>query len=388
MANALIAFINHRRTREVAAQAAVLLALLAVVGFFVENARENLLKGGIASGFDFLWSTSGLDLPFKLIEYGPQSSYARMLLVGVLNTGLVSVLGIVFATLLGFAIGVARLSRNWLLKSLAGGYIEFVRNIPLLLFVFFWYFGVIRALPAMRDGFNLADLIFLNNRGLYVPAPSAPLAFFWVGAALALGVVAFLALRRWAADRQARTGKPFPFVSAAIGLIVAGPALTALAVTLSIDWMRPTPGGFNVVGGVVLIPEFIALLAALVTYTAGFIAEIVRAGIQAVPAGQTQAAASLGLREGLALRLVVLPQAMRVIVPPLTNQYLNLAKNSSFAAAIAYPDIVSVFVGSVLNQTGQAVEIIALTLAIYLSISLAVSALMNWYNRRIALVTK
>ncbi len=381
-------FINDKRVRDTASQILVIVALLAVVGYFVANARENMVRGGIASGFGFLWTNAGIDLPMKLIDYGAASTYARMLLVGVLNTLLVSVLGIVLASLVGFLVGIARLSRNWLLSRLAYAYVEFVRNIPLLLFVFFWYFGIIRALPPPREGFRLFDLVFLNNRGLTFPSPTSGLAFLAVPAALAVGVAVFLLVRRWALRRQAETGQPFPILEAGAGLIVGLPILAALGAGSAVAWDIPQPRGFNVSGGVVLIPEFVGLLLALVTYTAGFIAEIVRGGILAVADGQRQAARALGLSEGQTLRLVVLPQAMRVIVPPLTNQYVNVVKNSSFAAAIAYPDIVSVFVGSALNQTGQAVEIIAITLAIYLVISLTVSVLMNWYNRAVALPTR
>lgn len=381
-------FLNDKRVRDVASQALVIVVLLAVVGYFVLNARENMTRGGIASGFGFLWSNAGIDLPMKLIDYGPASTYARMLLVGVLNTLLVSVLGIIFATILGFFVGIARLSRNWLLSRLAYGFVEFVRNIPLLLFVFFWYFGIIRALPPPRQGFNFFDLVFLSNRGLTLPSPTEGLAFLAVPAVLALGIAGFVLIRRWAVRRQAETGAPFPVIEAGAVLVIGLPLLTAVVVGASVAWDIPKPRGFNVAGGVVLIPEFIGLLLALVTYTAGFIAEIVRGGIQAVPDGQRQAARALGLSERQTLRLVVLPQAMRVIVPPLTNQYVNVVKNSSFAAAIAYPDIVSVFVGSALNQTGQAVEIIAITLAIYLIMSVAVSILMNWYNRAVALPTR
>lgn len=381
-------FLNDRRVRDVLSQILVVGGLVAVVWYFVGNARENMVRGGIASGFDFLWVNAGIDLPMKLIDYGPASTYARMLLVGVLNTLLVSVIGIVLATILGFVIGIARLSRNWLASKLAGAFIEGVRNIPLLLFVFFWYFGIIRALPPPRSGMNAFDLIFLNNRGLAVPAPESWLPFLAVPAALALGTASFLLLRRWARRRQEATGQPFALVEAGVLLMLLAPVLAAIGAGLAVGWNVPALRGFNVGGGIVLIPEFIALLAALVTYTAGFIAEIVRGGILAVADGQRQAARALGLSEGQTLRLVVIPQAMRVIVPPLTNQYVNLVKNSSFAAAIAYPDIVSVWVGSALNQTGQAIEIIAMTLAIYLVLSLAVSALMNWYNRAVALPTR
>ncbi|MBI1243975.1 MAG: ABC transporter permease subunit [Alphaproteobacteria bacterium] len=381
-------FLYDARVRDWLAQLAVAGAIFLLLWFFVENASENMVKAGIASGFDFLWRTSGIDVPFRLFEYGPQDRNIDLLYVGIANTVLVSVLAMVFATVLGFAVGVARLSRNWLLSTFAGIYVEFVRNIPLLLFVFFWYFGVVRALPPPRASLDLGGIFFLNNRGLSIPTPEHAGPFGYVLAAFVLGFAAFLALRLWGAGRQAATGRPFPVVPAGLALVVALPGLAALAAGLSTPWNVPVLTGFNFRGGFALIPEFVALLFALVTYTAGFVAEIVRGGILAVSRGQTEAAASLGLRPGQILRLVVIPQAMRVMVPPMTSQYLNVLKNSSFGAAIAFPEIVSVFMGSALNNTGQAIEIIAIVLGIYLAVGLVVSAFMNWYNARIALVTR
>jgi general L-amino acid transport system permease protein len=384
----LVRLVNDRKVRGYIAQALVLGAVAAVLWFFVANAIDNLRRGGIASGFAFLDTVSGVEVPFRLIDYSASGTYARLLLVGVLNTLLVSALGIVAATILGFAIGIARLSNNWLLARISEAFIEFVRNIPLLLFVFFWYFGIIASLPVARESFNLLDTVFLNRRGLYIPAPDSWLVFLAAPLAAALGAALTWALARWAAARQAATGRGFPLFSVATLLLVGPPAVVLVVACLSIGWDYPALRGFNFRGGLTLIPEFVALFAALATYTAGFIAEIVRGGIQSVSDGQRQAAAALGLKRGLILRLVIIPQAMRVIIPPLTSQYLNLIKNSSFGAVIAFPEIVSVFVGSTLNQTGQAIEVIALTLAIYLTISLAVSALMNFYNRKMALVTR
>jgi len=382
-------WMRDREVRGWIAQGGVLLAIVLLLAFFVINASQNMVKSGIASGFGFLSTNTGIDVNFKLVDYGPASSYSRLLLVGVLNTLLVSAIGIVLTTILGFLVGIARLSQNWLLSVLSGAFIELVRNIPLLLFVFFWYFGIIRALPGPRESIVVFGGVFLNNRGLYLPAPaSSAIVFLAVPGALAAGLALFWLVRRWARARQARTGAPFPLVAAGITLLVGFPLLAAVLATLASDWDVPVPRGFNLRGGTSVTPEFVALLVALATYTAGFIAEIVRSGILSVAEGQLQAAAALGLRPGQTLRLIVVPQALRVIVPPLTGQYLNLIKNSSFAAAIAYPDIVSVFVGSTLNQTGQAIEVIAITLGIYLLINLAVSAFMNWYNARVALVTR
>ncbi len=381
-------FLYDARVRDWLAQIAVAGGIVLLFWYFVANASENMVKAGIASGFDFLWRTSGIDVPFRLFQYGPQDRNVDLLYIGIANTILVSLLAMVFATLLGFAVGVARLSKNWLLSAFAGFYVEFVRNIPLLLFVFFWYFGVVRALPPPRASIDVAGTFFLNNRGLYVPTPENPGVFGPALAVFGLGIAAFLALRYWGARRQAETGRPFPVVAAGLALVAGLPLLLAIAAGFSTAWSVPVLTGFNFRGGFALIPEFVALFFALVTYTAGFVAEIVRGGILAVGKGQTEAAASLGLKPGQALRLVVIPQALRVMVPPMTSQYLNVLKNSSFGAAIAYPEIVSVFMGSALNNTGQAIEIIAIVLGIYLAVGLVVSGFMNWYNARIALVTR
>lgn len=388
MSPALRRWFYDARVRAWISQAAVAGGLFATIWYFVANASENMVKAGIASGFDFLWRTSGIDVPFRIVEYSPQGNILSLLWVGVANTLLVALLGMVFATILGFLIGIARLSKNFLLRSLAGGYVEFVRNIPLLLFVFFWYFGVIRALPPPRASWDLGGLAFLNNRGLYVPSPTDPSAFAGFPIVLAIAAVCFLLVRRWARKRQADTGEAFPLWIAGVALFGVAPVMALILGTISTAWDTPALRGFNFRGGFVLIPEFVALFAALVTYTAGFVAEVVRGGILAVGKGQKEAALSLGLTPGQTLRLIVIPQALRVMVPPMTSQYLNLLKNSSFGAAIAYPEVVSVFMGSALNATGQAIEIIAITLAIYLSIGLAVSAFMNWYNARLALVTR
>jgi general L-amino acid transport system permease protein len=382
------AVLYDRKSRDVLLQALLIAALLATLWFFVSNVRDNLARSGIQSGFGFLWVTSGVDVQMHLIDYSASATYGHMLVVGILNTLLVSVLGIVIASVLGFAIGIARLSNNWILSTLCGVFIEFVRNIPLLLFVFFWYFGIIRALPSPRASLSLFGGAFLNNRGFSIPWPEDVGPFLSLPIAFGVAVLVMLALRRWSVHRQETMGGGFPWLEVGLALMVGLPLLALVAAGLSVSWDVPQLRGFNYRGGVVLIPEFVALLAALSTYTAGFIAEIVRGGILAVSDGQRQAAQAMGLSRWQVLRLVVLPQAMRVIVPPLTSQYLNLIKNSSFGAAIAYPEIVKVFVGSTLNQTGQAVEIIAMTLAIYLTINLATSAFMNWYNKRVALVTR
>ncbi|BBK34413.1 general L-amino acid transport system permease protein [Stella humosa] len=378
--------LHDGRVRGWLAQAGIALGVVGLVWFFVDNAGENLARSGVATGFDFMGARSGVDIDFKLIQYGPDSSYGRLLLVGIANTLFVSFFGILLATVLGFAVGIGRLSGNWLLAGFSTIYVEAVRNVPLLLFVLLWYYLVIRGLPAPRQSIDLAGMGFVNNRGIFLPSPTDPSPFQAVIVALAVGVAATWLLRRWARSRQDATGQPFPTVLAGVGLVAGLPLAAALVAATMTAWNWPALSRFGVRGGTTVIPEFLALLAALGTYTAAFIAEIVRGGILSVTRGQREAAAALGLNRRQILRLVVLPQAMRVIIPPLTSQYVNLIKNSSYAAVIAYPEIVSVFVGSALNNTGRAVEIIAITLAIYLAINVSVSLLMNWYDARTRMV--
>lgn len=381
-------FWNDPRIRSIGFQCIALLGVVAFGLYLFHNTQTNLQQRGIASGFGFLSSPAGFGIIQHLLPYSESDSYGRVFWVGLFNTLLVSALGIFLATLLGFIIGIARLSKNWLVAKLAMAYIEVFRNIPLLLQIFFWYFAVLRAMPAPRQSVNLGDVLFLNLRGLYVPAPVFETGFWVVLVALLAAVAATVVLHRWARRRQELTGKRFPVVATSLGLVLGLPGLAFAAAGFPLSWEYPELQGFNFQGGLVVIPELAALLAALSIYTAAFIAEIVRAGIQAVSHGQTEAAYSLGLRPSYTLRLVVIPQALRVIIPPLTSQYLNLTKNSSLAAAIGYPDLVSIFAGTVLNQTGQAIEVIAITMAVYLTISLLISLLMNWYNRRVALVER
>lgn len=367
------------------------LAVVVVVAFgwflFV-NTQANLAHRGITSGFGFLDNAAGFGISQHLIDYSESDSYGRVFWVGLLNTLLVSVIGIILATLIGFALGVARLSSNWLIRQLATLYIETFRNIPPLLQIFFVYFAVIGPLPGPRDSLSLGGVIFLNNRGVQLPAPSVAEGFwpFWL--ALLVAVLAVVVLARWARARRHATGQPFPLLWSSLGLLVAIPTLSVLLWGAPFDWEVPQLQRFNIRGGWIVIPELVSIVLALAVYTAAFIGETVRAGIQAVSHGQSEAAASLGLRTGQTLRLVIIPQALRVIVPPLTSQYLNLAKNSSLAAAIGYPDMVSLFAGTVLNQTGQAIETMAITMSVYLAISISISLLMNWYNRRIALIER
>ncbi len=366
--------------------------LIAVVVFLVwgaaSNAIENLRRQNIASGFGFLWNTAGFDISQHLIAYSPQSTYGRAFVVGLLNTLLVAVVGIILSTVLGFIVGIARLSSNWLVAKVATTYVEIVRNVPLLLQLLFWYFAVLKSLPGPRQSLDLGLGVFLNIRGLFIPRPVFGPGSEIFDVALVVAIVAAIAVRTWARRRQAATGQQFPVFLTSLALIVGLPALSLVAVGFPVTFDMPELKGFNFTGGLALEPEFVALTLGLSIYTASFIAEIVRGGIKAVSHGQTEAAHALGLRAGPTLRLVVIPQAMRVIIPPLTNQYLNLTKNSSLAVAIGYPDLVSVFAGTVLNQTGQAVEVIFITMLVYLTLSLATSAFMNWFNLRMALVER
>ena len=378
-----VAIYNRPKIRAVFYQLVLLAALVWLGVEIALNAKANLDAQKITSGVGFLDNTAGFGINQSLIPYNESDTYARVFFVGLLNTLLVATIGIVLATILGFLVGLGRLSRNWLVARLAGGYVELIRNLPLLFQLLFWYLAVLGTLPGPRQSISLFGEIFLNNRGMIVPAPVAGEGTGAVIAVFALSVIATLALRVWAKRRQMRTGRQIPLFWAGLALVVGPPLAALIAMGFPIRFESPELRGFNFVGGVRLLPEFIALLVALTTYTAAFIAEVVRAGVLAVPRGQTEAAFALGLRRGSALRLIVVPQALRVIVPPLTNQYLNLTKNSSLAVAVGYPDLFAVFAGTALHQTGQAIEIIAITMAVYLAISLITSALMNWYNARI-----
>jgi general L-amino acid transport system permease protein len=369
-------------------QIVAIIIVVAVVGYLIHNTVINLANRGITSGFGFLERNAGFGIVQHLIDYTEGDTYARVFLVGLTNTLLVSALCIVFASVLGFFIGLARLSDNWLLRKIANIYIETFRNIPPLLQIFFWYFAVLRNLPGPRQALNAFDLAFVSNRGLYVPWPTyAPGSWPFV-IALVLAVVASYALFRFNRQHQLKTGQFRRTWPVAILMLLLFPFIAHLGFGAAMHWDIPELRGFNFRGGFVMIPELAALTLALSIYTSSFIAEVIRSGIQAVPYGQHEAARSLGLPNPVTLRQVIIPQAMRVIIPPLTSQYLNIVKNSSLAAAIGYPDMVSLFAGTVLNQTGQAIETIAITMSVYLIISLLISMLMNFYNRKIALVER
>ena len=379
---------NDPHYRALFFQVLLIIGLGVFLVFIVNNTLANMEARGISTGFAFLSERSGFDILQSLIPYTSDSTYGTTFVVGLLNTVLITVLGIILATVLGFIIGVARLSKNWLISKLATIYIETFRNIPLLIQIFFWYFVVLRAMPSAKQSLSIGDSFFLNVRGMYIPAPVTGDNFMFTAIALVIGLVAAFFIRRWARNRQFATGQQFPVLWTSLGLILGLPALVFLLTGSPLTWELPVLQRFNFEGGTRIIPELLALLIAISIYTAAFIAEIVRSGILAVSRGQTEAALSVGLTPNQNLRLVVIPQAMRVIIPPMTSQYLNLAKNSSLATAIGYPDIVSVFMGTTLNQTGQAVEIIAMTMAVYLTLSLTISVFMNWYNAKMALVER
>lgn len=356
--------------------------------YLVSNTMENLARQKIASGFHYLEREAGFEIGDTMIEYSPASTYARAIWVGILNTLRVAVLGIILSTLLGTLIGVGRLSPNWLLSRICSWYVEAFRNVPLLLWLFLFYKLISEAFPGPRQAISMLwNSVFLSNRGVYFPVPMADPIHKWMGLAFLVGIAAAFFINRWAKKRQATTGQPFPIMSAALGAIVGLPFLVWLAGGAPSHMSWPELKGFNFVGGTVIQPEFTALLVGLVLYTSAFVAEIVRSGILALHKGQSEAAAALGLSRGQAMRLVLLPQALRVIVPPMTSQYLNITKNSSLAIAIGYPDLVA-SVNVTINQTGQAIENVLIIMAAYLSVSLSISAFMNWYNKRIALTER
>jgi general L-amino acid transport system permease protein len=380
------ALFSRQRLSGLLWQIAVVGITIALVGWLWSNALHNLSVRRISTGFAFLGREAGMPIADSWIAYSPKDPYLRAFIVGLVNTLRVAVIGIVLATVLGTLIGIARLSANWLLSRLSAVYVEVLRDIPLLLQLLFWYV-LMQGLPAARSAWMPVDGVYLSNRGLVLPSVPIEQGNLWVIGAMVLGLVALYELRRRLIARQVADGRSRRIWPYALGLLVVLPALVSWQTGASWSIAIPELRGFNFVGGLTLAPEYFALLIALVTYTSAFIAEIVRSGIQAVDKGQWDAAKALGLRRGFVLRHIVLPQALRVIIPPMTSQYLNLAKNSSLAVAVGYQDIVSI-ANTTLNQTGQAIEAIALIMLVFLTISLGISLFMNWYNARIALVER
>jgi general L-amino acid transport system permease protein len=378
--------------KKILPQLLTLLVVILIFGFFSYNAQVNMENRGITFGYGFLSQESSFDVQFSLIEYDGSHSYFRAYLVGLLNTILVSVIGIIFATIIGVVVGIARLSNNYLIERTAAVYVEFFRNIPLLLQIFFWYFAALRALPLPQDTEPMFGVFFLTIKGFFVPA------FVWNNLdifiySLIAAIISIILIRIYARKKQENEGIQTPVLSISIGLLLILPLLSFLFGGVSASVEVPvikqlSQSGFTYEGGIKLPPELISLALALSLYTATFIAECVRAGVQGVSKGQKEAAASIGLTPNQVLKLVVMPQALRIIIPPTTNQYLNLTKNSSLAAAIAYPDLVLVFAGTALMQTGRAIEIVSITMLTYLSLSISISIFMNWYNKKIAIKEK
>jgi len=383
---------NNPKLSNFLPQAVTLFAIIFIIGFFTFNAQTNMDTRGIDFGFGFLTQESSFDIQFSLIDYDGSHSYARAYLVGLLNTLLVSAVGIFFATVLGVIVGISRLSSNYLIAKLAGIYVEIFRNIPLLLQIFFWYFAALRALPLPKEAVSFFDVSFLTIKGFFVPKLvwTNFSVFFY---SLVAAIVSIVFIYTYGKRKQELTGQRTPVFFISIGLLIVLPLIATLLGGVGLDYEYPelvqqSETIFNFKGGINIIPELMALALALSLYTATFIAECVRAGIMGVSKGQKEAAASIGLTPGQVLKLVIMPQALRIIIPPTTNQYLNLTKNSSLAAAIAYPDLVLVFAGTAMMQTGRAIEIVSITMLTYLTLSIAISIFMNWYNKKIAIKEK
>jgi len=378
---------REERFRSWAFQIGAVALVAAVLGYLWHNAIVNMERQGIASGLGFLDRESGFEISTTLISYTPANTYGRALLVGLLNTLLVSAIGCVFTTIFGVLLGIARLSSNWLLRQVTLWYVEIFRNTPLLLQLVVWWDLLRISAPGPRQALQILPTVYVSNRGLAFPVPAWHEAYLWMLAAMLVGILATTWVARWARRRQEQTGEQFHTILTGFGLVILLPLAVFLAAGAPLDLDKPTLAGFNFKGGTIISPEFAALLFGLIANTSAFVAEIVRSGIQAVSWGQTEAAGALGLRQGQVLRLVVLPQAIRVIIPPMTSEYLSLTKNSSLAVAIGFADFMSI-ANTELNQTGQAVEVIAIAMAVYLTISLLISASMNVYNRYMALVER
>ncbi|MRG55754.1 ABC transporter permease subunit [Phyllobacterium sp. SYP-B3895] len=376
------------KVRGLVFQVLTVVVIAGLIYWIINNTITNLQRANLASGFGFLDGRSGFDISSSpYLAYSSDSTYIKALWVGILNTITVAFVGIITATIIGFVIGIGRLSHNWLIRKICTVYVEIFRNIPPLLVIFFWYLGVLSVLPQARQSIHLPFNTYLNNRGFFFPSPVFGEGAWLAGVGLIVGIVGALLVKRWARKRQMVTGQQFPVGLTALALIVGLPLLALLVKGFPLSFDYPVLGSFNLKGGAQIGPEFMSLYLALSFYTASFIAEIVRAGIRGVGKGQSEASHALGLRAGPTTRLVIVPQAMRIIIPPLTSQYLNLTKNSSLAVAIGYPDLVAVG-GTILNQTGHSIEVVAIWMVVYLGISVLTSIFMNWFNARVALVER
>ncbi len=383
----LVDYLNDENVRAVLYQV-IAIGLIILAGWYlVSNTLYNLEQQNISTGYGFLDLEASFEISETMIEYSAQSDYATALIVGLLNTVKVSVLGIVLCTIIGTVFGVARLSSNWIVRKLATVYVETFRNIPVLLQLFFWYALIPSAFPHPRDALEPLPGVLFTSRGMYMPVPVADNAYTLMGIAAIIACVAIYFVKKWAKKRQDATGQPFPMFFAGVGIFVGLVFLAYLAGGAPTELSMPELKGFNIRGGYNISPEFLAVLIGLTVYTSTYVAEVVRSGIQAVPSGQWEAADSLGIKRSVALRKVILPQSMRVAIPPLTNQFLNLTKNSSLAVAVGYPDLVSVS-NTTMNQTGQAIEAISIFMSIYLGLSLLTSLFMNWFNKKMALVER
>lgn len=378
---------RDERKRGIVAQVVTIVIVIGFFWFLISNMLENQRRLGVPLSFDFLNGTAGFQISFSLLPITLDSSILTIIETGIINTLVASAISIVVASLIGFLIGVMRLSSNWLIARIATVYIEVVRNVPLLVQLLFWYIGITRLLPSVRQSIMIGPNIALNVRGLFIPRPVPGEGSWVILAALGVAIVAAVFIRSWASQRQKATGRQFPVIRVGIALIIVLPILANLLAGSPVGWDMPVLKGFNFKGGSTVQPELVALVMGLSVYTAAYIAEIVRGGIVAISHGQTEASLALGLRQNVTLRLVVIPQALRVIIPPLTNQYLNIVKNSTLAGATGYPDLYAV-IGTSQNQTGRAVECVAILMAFYLVVSLIISFFMNWYNKRIALVER
>ncbi|MBZ5761457.1 amino acid ABC transporter permease [Rhizobium sp. VS19-DR104.2] len=368
-------------------QALTVIFIVWLVWYASSNAAQNLEKANMRASLTFLNGRAGFDIAQTPIQYSSDSTYLRALTLGLINTLIVAACGIVTATIIGLLVGMGRLSHNWLIAKLSTVYVEIFRNIPPLLVIFFWYKGVLSLLPDVKKAMSLPLSVYVSNRGVYMPAPIFGAGIWTVPVVCAVGIIGAIVYTRWANKRQLATGKRPPVLLVNLALIIGLPLLAFAIAGFPVTFDIPVLGKFNMNGGTVVGPEFLSLYMALSFYTAAFIAEIVRSGIRGVSKGQSEAAHALGIRPGLTTRLVVLPQALRIIIPPLTSQYLNLTKNSSLAVAIGYADLVAVG-GTILNQSGHSIEIIGIWMAIYVSLSLITSLFMNWFNARMALVER
>ncbi|MEQ8818067.1 MAG: amino acid ABC transporter permease [Thalassobaculum sp.] len=381
----IVEWLNDERVRSVLYQAIVAIVVVVVARYLFINTSENLQARGMSSGFDFLAGSAGFSIAWTVLPYQAGDTYFHVYLVGIVNTLVVSLVAILFTTLLGFFVGIMRLSKNWLISKMASWYVEILRNTPLLLQILFWFLAVFSLLPSPRQSYGVLDMFFLNNRGFYMPAPVPGDGFDLTMITIVIAIVATYATAVWAKKRQMATGQRFPTFGVGLGIFFGLPALVFLATGAPLTFDFAALKGFNFVGGVSVPPAFCAILLALVIYHSAYMAEAVRAGILSVAHGQTEAAYSLGLRPGMTLRLVIIPQAMRAVVPPMISNWMNVVKNSSLAIAIGYPDLVAVFMQTSLNQSGHAIEIVAMVMLFYMSVSLSISMALNYYNKLVQL---